>query len=322
MSALRTTRAVTVTAITTALLAGGAQFTSGAMAQAAPQPSKAVTKTSTGKATTTADLSIRTTASTTSRRVGIIRKGNEVAITGKRANGMAQIYWMGNHRWVSAKYLAVGGAKPPAAQARALKPGVLKATANLAIRERATVRSRQLGTINKGNEVAITGKQVNGMAQLYWMGKYRWVNAKYLSSAKSVTSTVPSRPRATTPKPAIVYNPAALPGSSIATKRVAAVVSSKYPQITTIYGIRIDPGSDHHTGRAADVMLPNYRSNQALGWEIANEMRSRASELNISYVIFQQKIWSVARSDEGWRPMADRGGDTANHIDHVHISVR
>ncbi|MDQ1640746.1 MAG: hypothetical protein QOJ90_97, partial [Actinomycetota bacterium] len=27
------------------------------------------------------------------------------------------------------------------------------------------------------------------------------------------------------------------------------------------------------------------------------------------------------RSSEGWRPMADRGSTTANHYDHVHVSV-
>ncbi|MEP7157788.1 MAG: SH3 domain-containing protein, partial [Chloroflexota bacterium] len=36
---------------------------------------------------------------------------------------------------------------------------------------------------------------------------------------------------------------------------------------------------------------------------------------------WSQRIWSVQRSSEGWRPMADRGSTTANHYDHVHVSV-
>jgi hypothetical protein len=38
-------------------------------------------------------------------------------------------------------------------------------------------------------------------------------------------------------------------------------------------------------------------------------------------VIYRQHIWTVQRSSEGWRPMSDRGSPTANHMDHVHVSV-
>ncbi|MEL4359258.1 MULTISPECIES: SH3 domain-containing protein [unclassified Luteococcus] len=318
MSALRTTRPLVATAMAAALLAGGAQVSTPA-AQAAPQPARTVNKAKAGQATTTSDLSVRSQASTKSKRVGILKKGSRVAVTGKRVNGMAQIRWQGKLRWVSAKYLKGAGSAAQTTTAQPLKAGILKATVTLAIREQPSTASKRVGTIAKGNEVAITGKQVNGMAQLYWMGNHRWVSAKYLSRG-GVAATPQARNRA--PQNVVAYNPLALPGSTVAAKRVAAVVTTDHPQIRTIHGIRIDPGSDHHTGRAVDVMLPNYRSNQALGWEIANQMRSRADELGITYVIFQQKIWSVARDGEGWRPMADRGNDTQNHIDHVHVSVR
>ena len=68
-------------------------------------------------------------------------------------------------------------------------------------------------------------------------------------------------------------------------------------------------------------MLPNYRSNAAAGQQIAEYYRANASRFGIEYIIFNQRIWSVARNSEGWRYMADRGSDTANHIDHVHITV-
>jgi hypothetical protein len=38
-------------------------------------------------------------------------------------------------------------------------------------------------------------------------------------------------------------------------------------------------------------------------------------------VIYHQQIWTVQRSSEGWRSMSDRGSPTANHMDHVHVSV-
>ena len=50
-------------------------------------------------------------------------------------------------------------------------------------------------------------------------------------------------------------------------------------------------------------------------------MRANASELGVSYVIYAQRIWSVERGGEGWRGMSNRGSSTANHYDHVHVSV-
>lgn len=74
----------------------------------------------------------------------------------------------------------------------------------------------------------------------------------------------------------------------------------------------------HPAGLAADFMI----SSPAQGDRLAAYARSHAQELGIDYVIWWQRIWSVARASEGWRPMADRGGVTENHRDHVHISVR
>ena len=39
------------------------------------------------------------------------------------------------------------------------------------------------------------------------------------------------------------------------------------------------------------------------------------------YVIWNQRIWNIQRDREGWRYMADRGGDSANHMNHVHVTV-
>lgn len=96
---------------------------------------------------------------------------------------------------------------------------------------------------------------------------------------------------------------------------------NRYPAIKTMYGWRQDVTPDHPAGRAVDVMIPSYSSNQALGWEIANYYKANASKYNINYIIFAQKIWSVQRSSEGWRLMADRGSDNANHYNHVHINT-
>ena len=57
------------------------------------------------------------------------------------------------------------------------------------------------------------------------------------------------------------------------------------------------------------------------GWDIANFLCANYSALGIEYIIYSQQMWSVERSAEGWRGMSDRGSVTANHYDHVHVTV-
>jgi len=62
-------------------------------------------------------------------------------------------------------------------------------------------------------------------------------------------------------------------------------------------------------------------SSGSLGAAIADYVRSHASSFGVSEVIFAQRIWTPLRGSEGWRAMEDRGSGTANHDDHVHVSV-
>lgn len=130
---------------------------------------------------------------------------------------------------------------------------------------------------------------------------------------------------------AVTITPAAGPVSRTATRSslrvntgglsahavaVIAAVRANFPQIGSIGTLR-GGGGDHGSGHACDIMT----SDVALGTAIAEYMRAHAGQLGITYVIWRQHIWSVARSGEGWRLMADRGSTTANHYDHVHVSV-
>jgi peptidoglycan DL-endopeptidase CwlO len=88
------------------------------------------------------------------------------------------------------------------------------------------------------------------------------------------------------------------------------------------------PGSDgeHPLGRACDFMLstggvmPAAASVQK-GYDIAAWAQANASRLGIMYIIYRQRIWDVRMPSSGWVPMENRGSITANHFDHVHISV-
>lgn len=86
----------------------------------------------------------------------------------------------------------------------------------------------------------------------------------------------------------------------------------------------IRDGGEHPLGRACDFMLSRggampsalevARGHQIAAWAIKN-----AKRLGIMYVIYRQRIWHVRNG--AWRVMSDRGGTTANHYDHPHISV-
>ncbi len=96
--------------------------------------------------------------------------------------------------------------------------------------------------------------------------------------------------------------------------------------IKTIGGYRA-PGAEqydpngHPAGLALDFMTNDIPDSKNTGDRIAKYLQDHAAELGVKYVIWQQQIWSVDRADEGWRPMADRGSPTQNHMDHVHLSL-
>jgi hypothetical protein len=69
--------------------------------------------------------------------------------------------------------------------------------------------------------------------------------------------------------------------------------------------------SDHPLGLALDMMV-----NRSTGDALANFVLANMDRLNVKYVIWKQRI----NYGSGWKMMEDRGGATANHFDHVHIS--
>lgn len=71
--------------------------------------------------------------------------------------------------------------------------------------------------------------------------------------------------------------------------------------------------SDHPKGLALDFMV-----NRSTGDELAVYALDNQTRFGITYVIWRQRI-NYGKGD-GWELMEDRGGATANHFDHVHIS--
>jgi hypothetical protein len=141
------------------------------------------------------------------------------------------------------------------------------------------------------------------------------------------TATATPKPTATAaPKPATtptgISQAACASGSAVEaglTKdaiRVHRAVCALFSGVTG-WGGRTGSGGEHSTGQALDIMIPN----SSVGQAIANYVRANYKALGVSEVIWAQHIWTVQRSSEGWRAMSDRGSITANHYDHVHVTV-
>lgn len=84
---------------------------------------------------------------------------------------------------------------------------------------------------------------------------------------------------------------------------------------------------DHGKGKACDFMVstggnPPTEEMRAHGQAMADWLVANAADLGVQYVIWEQRIWNISLASQGWRPMSDRGGITANHYDHVHVSVQ
>lgn len=97
---------------------------------------------------------------------------------------------------------------------------------------------------------------------------------------------------------------------------VAAAANHLGPMfgISTVYGFgQRGNVSDHPKGLALDFMC-----GKSAGDRLASYARANHKRLNITYIIWRQRIWSI--NNPGWRRMEDRGSPTANHMDHVHIS--
>ncbi|WP_017536889.1 pilus assembly protein TadG-related protein [Nocardiopsis halophila] len=92
-----------------------------------------------------------------------------------------------------------------------------------------------------------------------------------------------------------------------------------------------EDGGEHPRGRACDYMvsangnLPSTElkrgSDAAAQWMIDNH-----EELDIYYIMWDHHIWnpnrdSVGQWDDVKRWVPNRGGNTVNHLDHIHVSV-
>ncbi|WP_081790462.1 hypothetical protein [Nocardioides sp. URHA0032] len=174
----------------------------------------------------------------------------------------------------------------------------------------------EVGELEAGKHVLVTGRKTADRVEIVWQGESRWVTAGYLSEDKPAAATATATATA-----AGSLSMAPCPDSSVEnglTSNAVYVYRSvchAFPQITSYGGW--DAHGEHASGKALDIMT----SDKALGDTIAAYLQSHASELHLYDVIWWDQIWTPVRASEGWRAYGDHGSPTANHMDHVHVST-
>jgi hypothetical protein len=176
--------------------------------------------------------------------------------------------------------------------------------------------SRRLAVLDDGDKVQVTGVVHADWAQISYRKQLAWVNKKFLtrSAPTSGRTAFASSPSARVSGAPCSDGSAVESGLQANTIKVYRSVCAAFPAVSS-WGGRSGSG-DHGAGLALDIMCTG-----SLGDAIAAYVRAHAGELGVSEVIWAQHIWTVQRAGEGWRPMSDRGSTTANHYDHVHVSV-
>ena len=142
------------------------------------------------------------------------------------------------------------------------------------------------------------------------------------AEAKQVTTVAGGLPEVTA---AELADPA-MNGLTPHTKKMKVALAKKFG-ITSFSLFRAGDddgtGHGHNSGMAVDFMVP---VNSAQGDELAEYLTKHMDELGVYYIIWKQRFYMPQQNIYGpantWNIMPNRGGITANHYDHVHVSFK
>ncbi len=248
--------------------------------------------------TTTASLALRTSAAVSATNQVTIPTGATVGGSGKHSGSYSQVVYSGRVGWVITGYLkAVAGTD--ASLVLPMRATTVYAMFEVPILQSAAADASAVGKVAIGVALRGTGEVKDAYTAVIWNGTTAWVDsAKVTVSLGSVGL------------------------DKLESYGKAAVIEIRplFPKITSIYGWRASSSysSDHPNGRAVDFMIPDYKKNKALGDALAAYVIANGKRLHVTYLIWQQRSYTLTRGT--WKAMDDRGGDTANHMDHVHVS--
>lgn len=256
---------------------------------------------------------------------------------------------------------AVPAAAAPVARPKVVQPSLKVVDTEytrvaLNVRKAADADAGLVAVLKAGSEVSVTATVRGDWQLVRHQGDGGWVRHQYLVGSRAEAMPKPAAPKTAAPKAATprtaaptgaasktaapttgtrtssassgststgTSSAACAGGSAVESGltpdaiRLHRAICARFPGVTSFGGVRADSLPEHPSGRALDSMV----SSSDLGWQIANWVRANAGQLGVSEVIFSQRIWTVQRGGEGWRGMSDRGSASANHDDHVHVTV-
>ena len=145
---------------------------------------------------------------------------------------------------------------------------------------------------------------------------------KKAAEAKQATTVAGGLPEVTA---AELADPA-MNGLTPHTKKMKVALAKKFG-ITSFSLFRAGDddgtGHGHNSGMAVDFMVP---VNSAQGDQLAEYLTKHMDELGVYYIIWKQRFYMPQQNIYGpantWNIMPNRGGVTANHYDHVHVSFK
>ena len=146
--------------------------------------------------------------------------------------------------------------------------------------------------------------------------------AKKAAEAKQTTTVAGGLPEVTA---AELADPA-MNGLTPHTKKMKVALAKKFG-ITNFSLFRAGDddgtGHGHNSGMAVDFMV---YSDSAKGDQLAEYLTKHMDELGVYYIIWKQRFYMPQQNIYGpantWNVMPNRGGVTANHYDHVHVSFK
>ncbi len=290
-------------------------LTRDAASVAAPLPA------TTGQLRTTASVNVRAEGTLSGTLITTVAAGVVLDATSRTTAEYSEIIHQGRPGWVATRYTRPVAPVSPTTPATPVATGTgVVSVGVLNVRATDAADGPVVGEVYRGATLPTTGVRSGDWTQVIHQGVARWVFTSFVTpvgAVRAVGATSPIIPAGITTSGITQLNANA--------KAVVTRVISDFQAIRTIYGYRPSSAysSDHPNGRAVDLMISDWSnpSRAEEGWEVARFFATNAKTYRVNYIIYRQSIFNAAYPERGWRPMEDRGDATANHFDHVHISV-
>ena len=201
-------------------------------------------------------------------------------------------------------------------EAEAKKAAETKATADEKLKQEAKAKAEKEAEAKKDSELKAK-QEAEAKAKAS-----KEAEAKKAAEAKQTTTVADGLPEVTA---AELADPA-MNGLTPHTKKMKVALAKKFG-ITSFSLFRAGDddgtGHGHNSGMAVDFMVP---VNSAQGDQLAEYLTKHMDELGVYYIIWKQRFYMPQQNIYGpantWNIMPNRGGVTANHYDHVHVSFK